>query len=198
MELEISEFELKPVLIHCLTMIKEKALMHRITLSLEAEEHLDVIEADERKLKQVLYNLLSNAAKFTPDGGRITLEARFENGAGAPAIEEGASRNPMEGPLEAPEAVPTERIRISVRDTGIGIRKEDLEQIFDSFKQVDGSASREYQGTGLGLALTRRFVDLHHGWIWAESPGEGRGSAFNIVIPIRHSAWEELKQKGQA
>jgi signal transduction histidine kinase len=127
----------------------------------------EIILADERKLKQVLYNLLSNAAKFTPDGGEIELSARWVDGA------QGGNGG--------------ESIEVSVRDTGVGLKHEDLKRIFSPFEQVESSTSRRFQGTGLGLALTKSLVELHEGTIWAESEGEGRGATFKVVIPLKES-----------
>ena len=112
------------------------------------------IKADRSKLKQVLYNLLSNAVKFTPAPGHITLTVK-----------------------DAPD-----QLLVAVRDTGIGIKPEDLPKLFREFEQIDGSYTRRYQGTGLGLALCRRFVQMHGGRIWAESQF-GKGSTFTFTIP---------------
>jgi signal transduction histidine kinase len=116
---------------------------------------LDPIRADERKVKQIVFNLLSNAVKFTPDGGRVDLSAR---------------------------AVDAEVV-IAVRDTGIGIAPKDLGHVFDEFRQVgDGQARQE--GTGLGLALTKKLVELHGGRIWVDSE-PGTGSIFSFSLPRR-------------
>jgi signal transduction histidine kinase len=164
LEIQTSRIHLEGFLRHSLTMIKEKALSHGIHLAFELVEIPEFVQADERKLKQVLYNLLSNAAKFTPDGGQVVLSARGLNG--------------NEGSNEGWHAV-----EISVRDTGIGIDSKDLERIFDPFEQVENSKSRKFQGTGLGLSLTKRLVELHGGRIWAESEGAGKGSIFRLRIP---------------
>jgi signal transduction histidine kinase len=129
-----------------------------------------VIEADERKLKQIVYNLLSNAAKFTPDRGEVRLKAR-KGGNGY--------------------------IEISVEDTGIGIKQEDLDRIFESFEQADGSITRKYPGTGLGLSLTKSLVELHGGKIWAESDGEGKGSAFTFTIPMQFNREDALRNQNR-
>jgi signal transduction histidine kinase len=129
----------------------------------------DTISADERKLKQIMYNLLSNAVKFTPDGGRIsvnTSNCHFEH------------KNNRE---ETNTAKPG--IRISVSDTGIGLKSNDLKRIFNSFEQVENSSTRKFQGTGLGLSLTKRLVELHGGKIWAQSEGEDKGTTFHVAIP---------------
>jgi signal transduction histidine kinase len=184
LDLDLSECNLKDLLERSLTMIKEKALKHGIELSARADKIPENIEADERKLKQILFNLLSNAVKFTPDGGSVLLFARrlssdnghwrADNGelVFLPKIPEGKQKKEKD------------LIEISVLDNGIGLKEEDLERIFKPFEQVDGTSSRRYQGTGLGLSLTRKLVELHDGWIWAESDGEGKGSRFTFIIPL--------------
>ena len=139
-----------------------------------------------RMLKQVIYNLLSNALKFTPQGGEIRLRALaaddcslslggkedqgFE-GVKSALIGKGSAQHPF--------------VLISVKDTGIGIKAEDLERIFIPFEQADNAAARHYSGAGLGLSLARKFVELHEGKIWAESEGPGKGSDFKFCIPVR-------------
>jgi PAS domain S-box-containing protein len=156
MELEYSELPLREILENSLIMVKEKALKNRLRLNLLFQEIPPTIWADEREVKQILYNLLSNAVKFTPEGGTVQLEARGLNDQG---------------------------VEISVRDSGIGLKETDLERIFRPFEQGDNSASRKYQGTGLGLSLAKRMVELHGGRIWAESRGEGAGSTFTVFLP---------------
>ena len=158
MELELSRVNIKSLLENSIVMVKEKSLKHGISLDLNIPDELADLEirADELKLKQIIFNILSNAAKFTPDGGAITVEVRQEEA----------------------------ELAISVSDTGIGIKPEDQERIFSEFEQVDSSYARKHQGTGLGLALTRRLLELHGGRIWVESEGEGKGSTFTFVIPI--------------
>jgi len=138
-----------------------RSMKHRIQLSTNIGELPEIITADERGFKQILYNLLFNAVKFTPDGGEVHLEATLK------------SR-------------PTGKkfIEVSVTDTGIGIRSEDLERIFEPFEQVDSSLDKRYQGTGLGLSLTKNLVKLHGGIIAAWSAGDGKGSIFTFTIPI--------------
>ena len=158
MELELSTVAIRSLLADSLVMIREKTLKHGVRLDLRITDELSDLkfQADERKLKQIVFNLLSNAAKFTLDGGEITVEARQE--------EDG--------------------LIVTVSDTGIGIKQDDLERVFGAFEQIDSSYARQQQGTGLGLALTRRLVELHRGRIWAESEGEGKGSTFTFIIPI--------------
>ena len=158
MELELSRVNIKDLLANSLIMIKEKALKHGIKLDSHiSQELMDLeISADERKLKQIMFNLLSNAVKFTPDGGVITTTVRREG----------------------------KDLITSVADSGIGIKPEDQERVFGEFEQLDSTYARQQQGTGLGLALNRRLVELHGGRIWVESKGEGKGSTFTFVIPI--------------
>lgn len=178
-ELEPSDVVLENLLENSLIMIKEKALKHRIKVQLEYENIPELITADERKLKQIIYNLLSNAAKFTPDGGRIHLEAKLLNGE---MLQDSFYSDLLNNSdlSDGPDWV-----KISVSDTGIGMKQEDLDRVFGAFEQVENSMSRKYQGTGLGLSLTKNFVELHGGKIWAESEGEGKGTRFNFVIPTR-------------
>jgi signal transduction histidine kinase len=159
-------------------MIKAKAAKTGITLALDLDPELPpTITADERKMKQIIFNLLANAIKFTPAGGHITLAARL---ADLEQWRRQAPGNPMAEHLR-----PDRIIRISVSDTGIGIAAEDLQRIFTPFEQVESSVSRKYAGTGLGLSLTRQLVELHHGVIWAESAGPGRGSVFSFLLPLQ-------------
>ena len=114
-----------------------------------------------------MYNLLSNAIKFTPDGGKVFVTAAIQSEAGGDSIPAGES------------------LRIAVTDTGIGIKVNDQERVFKEFEQVDSSYGRQQQGTGLGLALTKRLIEMHGGRIWVESEGvEGKGSTFTFLIPI--------------
>jgi len=158
LELELSRVNIKDLLENNLVMIREKAKNHRINLDTHIPEELSDLEiqADKRKLKQIMFNLLFNAAKFTPDGGAITVEADQKG----------------------------EEIIISVKDTGIGIAPENKEKIFDGFYQVKGGMRDKTPGTGLGLSLTKSLVEMHGGRIWVESEGEGKGSTFGFVIPV--------------
>ena len=151
-------------------MIKEKAMKSGIKLSTELDGLPETIQADERKLKQILYNLLSNAVKFTPNSGTIDLVAKHTSDSD---IEFQNLRNSSKN-----------FIQISVKDSGIGLKKEDIAKIFQPFEQVENSASRRFQGTGLGLSLTKSLVELHGGTIWAESEGADLGSIFSFTLPI--------------
>jgi signal transduction histidine kinase len=171
MELQLTKVRLRNLLENSLVMIKEKAFKHGIKLSYDLNGIPDIITADERKLKQIMYNLLSNAVKFTADGGRVEIKASKYK----VDLKNGKSEN---------KAI-NSRIKISVRDTGIGIDPDDFVSIFNSFEQVDNTASRKYQGSGLGLSLTKKLVELHDGKIWVESEGEGKGATFIFCIPVK-------------
>lgn len=188
LELLISEFEIKTFLDNSLTMMRERALNHGIQVSINIDSAPTVLRADQPKLQQVMYNLLSNAAKFTPDGGMVSIIARrVELNCRRVYLNDGTQivwtiqdRKPsdMSAKFESRPCV-----EFMVVDNGIGIRPVDLERIFKRFEQADGSSRKKFQGTGLGLSLSKRYVELHGGRIWAESDGEGRGSTFTFVIP---------------
>jgi signal transduction histidine kinase len=155
MELEVTTFDLPLAIENALLLIRERASRHGIKLERMIDDRIGDFTGDERKVKQVLVNLLSNAVKFTPEGGRIKVDARLGDGG---AI-------------------------ISVTDTGIGIAKEDQEAIFEEFRQVGTNYAHKREGTGLGLTLTRKFVEMHGGKMWVESE-LGKGSKFTFTLPI--------------
>jgi signal transduction histidine kinase len=181
-ELELSDVPIKVLLQSSLVMIKEKAVKHRITIKTHLDTMPEIIRADERKIKQILYNLLSNAVNFTPDGGEVTLSAQRLDGA------DGNLREGDGGVVKVPAnysplaACKGELILVTVADTGIGLASGDLERIFLPFEKVD-KPSDMHSGAGMGLSLTKGFVELHGGMIWAESPGEGKGSTFFLILP---------------
>lgn len=170
LELAPGEVALQALVDNSLIMVKEKAHKQAIKLSQRIDPKIDTILADERKLKQILYNLLSNAVKFTREGGRVTIAAEL--------------RKSKRADLAMPESGTESGILISVRDTGIGLDEQDIERVFNPFEQVESSKSRQYQGTGLGLALTKNLVELHGGRIWAESKGLDRGAVFSFILPL--------------
>jgi signal transduction histidine kinase len=183
LELNPSDVDLKALLTNSLMMVREKALKHGIRLSTQIDGVPQIIRADERKLKQIMYNLLSNAVKFTPDSGAITVAARhlsLVNG----RLEDQSGRS-MHSELKDTQWLTDhgDYMVVFVQDSGIGIKGKDLERIFKPFEQVESAMNRRYQGTGLGLSLTRQLVELHGGKIWAESEGEGKGSCFTFLIP---------------
>jgi len=156
MDLELARFHLPQAIQDTLTLVRERALRHGIDVSFEVDGRLGEFVADERKIKQVMLNLLSNAVKFTPEGGRIEVRAVPTDGA----------------------------VEISVADTGIGIAPENQELIFEEFRQVGGDYAHKREGTGLGLTLARKLVELHGGRIWVKSQ-PGLGSTFTFSIPER-------------
>jgi len=177
LELEPSRFPLRPVLDTSLAMFQEKAQKHGLRLDLKFGPVADLeIEADERKLKQIMFNLLSNAVKFTPEGGAVSVHARKVLSSELLVL---ISDSKLKTQNSKPDA---DFIEISVADTGIGIKEEDLPRLFAPFQQLDAGFTRRYEGTGLGLALTKRLVELHGGRIRAESEF-GSGSRFTFAIP---------------
>jgi signal transduction histidine kinase len=155
MELELATFDLPLAIDNARTFVRERAVKHGINLDVTVDERLGDFTGDERKVKQILLNLLSNAVKFTPEGGRIGINARQADGA----------------------------VEISVSDTGIGIAPEDQAKIFEEFRQVGGDYAHKKEGTGLGLTLAKKFVELHGGRIWVESE-VGKGSKFTFSLPM--------------
>ena len=176
LELELSIVNLRTLLATSLTMFQEKALKHGIRLSIEVNGEFELI-ADERKLKQILFNLLSNAVKFTPQGGSVQVAAKPVQGWGKPDLEQA-------GPPVAPEG---DCIEIAIIDTGIGISADDFPKLFQEFSQLSSPYTKEHEGTGLGLALTKRLVELHGGRIWVESE-PGKGSRFAFVLPLQQES----------
>jgi two-component system, NtrC family, sensor kinase len=154
MELELAKFDLPLAIDNARTFVRERATKHGINLDVRVDERLGEFVGDERKIKQILLNLLSNAVKFTPEGGRISINARQINGS----------------------------VEISVSDTGIGISLEDQEKIFEEFRQVGSDYAHKTEGTGLGLTLAKKFVELHGGKIWVTSE-MGKGSTFSFTLP---------------
>ncbi len=184
-DFEPADVDLRTLLKTSLTMVKEKAMKHGIKMTTHTNGIPATIRADERKLKQILYNLISNAVKFTPDGGQVTLTADLVDTAGLMARGiDPISAETSEILSSQGASYPEKVVQILVQDTGIGIKASDLERIFAPFEQVESSKSRRFQGTGLGLSLTRNFVALHGGVIWAESEGDGKGSIFSFTIPV--------------
>jgi signal transduction histidine kinase len=155
LELELGRFHLPTALDNALTLVRERASRHGIILTQTVDEAVGHIVADERKVKQILLNLLSNAVKFTPEKGRVDLTATAVEGV----------------------------ITISVSDTGIGIAPEDQAMVFEEFRQVGQDGARKQEGTGLGLTLTKKFVELHGGRIWVQSE-VGQGSTFTFTVPV--------------
>jgi PAS domain S-box-containing protein len=154
MELQPTEFNLPDAIENTLTLVRERAHRRGIVLSRAVDPRVGIVHADERKVKQVLLNLLSNALKFTPEGGRIVVCANARG----------------------------DVTEISVTDTGVGIAPADLAAVFEEFRQV-GAVARKIEGTGLGLAISRKFIELHGGKIWVQSE-IGAGSTFSFTLPV--------------
>jgi signal transduction histidine kinase len=194
LELALSSFPLRNILNISMSMLKEEAIKHDINLSLYIKPDADVeLEADERKLKQIMFNLLSNALKFTADGGSVSVQARFLEVEKMRSYEDMKRQAPQ--PLNFLTSKPPDRncIEISVEDTGIGIKPEDLPKLFKEFSQIESVYTKTYEGTGLGLALTKRLVELLGGRIWVESEF-GKGSKFTFVIPIKQLQSQSYQQ----
>ncbi len=156
MELELGPVSLPDVLRDALAMVRERAERHRLTLDLEIGDGVPAVLADELKLKQVVLNLLTNAVKFTADGGAIAMSAQLVDN----------------------------EVRVMVRDTGIGISEQDQDRIFEAFQRGGQRSRTGTEGTGLGLTLSKRIVELHGGRVWLTSR-EGTGSTFGFAIPAR-------------
>jgi signal transduction histidine kinase/ActR/RegA family two-component response regulator len=154
MKLSIEEFEIGPVCDEAMALLRVEAGRKHIELVLEVEDRTLEVRGDRSKVKQIMNNLLSNAVKFTHPGGRVTLRTRRDG----------------------------DGLAVSVIDTGIGIREEDQDRIFQAFTQVDGSYARRYQGTGLGLTLVKKFVEMHGGRVSLTSRF-GEGCDFTFIIP---------------
>ena len=167
MELTRNAFSVTKALHEVQVIVKTLANKKRISLEFQVGASLPPLFADEAKFKQVMYNLLSNAIKFTQDSGKVLVTAAIQGATGTDASSAAQS------------------LRVTVTDTGIGIKGIDQERIFKEFEQLDSSYGREQQGSGLGLALTKRLVEMHGGRVWVESQGvEGKGSTFIFLIPI--------------
>jgi signal transduction histidine kinase len=154
-ELELAPFSLQEALERGVAMVRERATRDGVQVTLAANPDVDVVSGDERRIRQVIFNLLSNAVKFTPAGGAVDVQATRANG----------------------------EVSISVADTGPGIAAEDLQRVFEEFQQTEAGIERG-EGTGLGLALSKRLVELHGGRIWVDSE-LGSGSTFVFTLPAR-------------
>ena len=176
LELKVSQFSLRDMLESSLSMFNENAVRHHLKLDLAIKEGADIdIEADERKVKQILFNLLGNAMKFTDEGGSIIVKAER-------LTREGLRLRSAEcGPI-CKELREGDYVALTVEDTGLGIKPQDMDKLFKPFSQVESAHTKKFEGIGLGLALTRKLVELHGGAIWAESQF-GKGSRFIFVIP---------------
>ena len=169
MILEPEPVSLPSLLEDCLTVVKEKAAAHRIRLSLEIDPEIGGAQLDARKFKQIVYNYLSNAVKFTPDGGWVVVSARLAPAAALPATAK-------------PHVAAERYLEVAVTDSGIGIAQQDLPHLFQSFVQIDSGLNRKFEGTGLGLSLVEKLVDLFGGAVGVKSE-PGKGSCFSVWLP---------------
>jgi signal transduction histidine kinase len=154
MDLDVEEFDVVQAIDNAVVLVRERATRKGLTLDTRLDRDLGSLRGDQRKVKQVLLNLLSNAVKFTPEGGRVEVRAQRLDG----------------------------HVEVSVTDTGIGIAAEDLDAVFEEFRQVGTDYAKKHEGTGLGLTLSRKFVELHGGRIWVKSQ-PGQGSTFAFTLP---------------
>ncbi|RFC33983.1 MAG: PAS domain S-box-containing protein [Candidatus Nitrotoga sp. LAW] len=179
MTLYLEPVDLSLLLSNSLSIIKGKAAAQHIHLDLDIADGLGDIQADVRKVKQIVYNLLSNAVKFTPQGGNVTLRARR-----VPRAQVGQLTGRWAG-LSFPwnDNKITDFIEISVTDSGIGIADKDFERLFTPFSQIDSSLARKFEGTGLGLTIVKNLVELHSGTVTVES-AEGQGTCFTVWLPL--------------
>jgi signal transduction histidine kinase len=188
LKLDKSEINIPMLMENSLNMVSEKAKKRAIRISCKTDPVLQKFTADERRIKQVLYNLLFNAVKFTPEGGAVNVSVK--------SIEclsrAGRRREDSEAlqiildpliPEKSDSMNCAKCIEFAVSDDGIGVRPEDHKRIFNRFEQADSSITKKYNGTGLGLSLSRNIVQLHGGQIWVESEGVGKGSTFRFVLP---------------
>jgi len=166
MTLDLDPVFIPEALQNSLTVIKEKAMSHQIDLKLTLDDTIEEALVDARKFKQIIYNLLANAVKFTPANGAVSITARRLAKAG----ENGG-----------------DILEVAIKDTGIGIAENDIKKLFNAFQQVDGSYSRKFEGTGLGLAMVKQLTELHGGSVAVESV-LGQGSTFTVRLPYREVA----------
>lgn len=184
-ELEFEPLDIAPCIGDVVTHIKVQAISKNIAMNLDMDSSLPLVKADASKIKQILHHLVSNAVKFTPENGKVDIQAHSANGKNDQPV-----------------------VCISVKDSGIGITEEDQGRVFGEFTQIDSSYGRQQPGTGLGLALTKRYVELHGGRIWVESKGvAGEGSTFMVELPaqipeidpqVGEGALEEIIQHGNS
>jgi PAS domain S-box-containing protein len=180
MTLDLAPVQLSALLVNSLSIVSEKAVTRRIRLGMAPGKDLGSIGLDARKVKQIVYNRLSNAVKFTHEGGQVTLAASR-----VPRADVGTSSGAWTGrsfPLA--ENKFTEFLKISVTDSGIGISPDEMNRLFMPFSQIDSGLARKYVGTGLGLAMVKLLAELHGGTIAVESAAS-KGSCFTVWLPLR-------------
>jgi signal transduction histidine kinase len=182
MELNRTTFDLREAVADVARTVAPLVTARAHTLTIDDPQPL-MVSADGQRVRQIILNLVSNAIKFTPDGGTITIQCSEFGVRG--------SRNGIDGDHSEPRTPNSEPAfaRVSVTDTGIGIRDEDVPKLFEKFRQLDGSHNRKYEGTGLGLALTKQLVELHGGTVDVVS-AFGTGTTFSFTLPLAQAATE--------
>ncbi len=180
MTLELESVEVWSLFANSLSIIREKAAARHIELSMDVPKELGSIQADARKVKQIVYNLLSNAVKFTVDGGQVKLSVSEVPQSDVGSVD--GTWNSRNFPFAHTEF--EKFLRISVTDTGIGISPDGLDHLFNPFSQIDSGLARKYEGTGLGLVLLKNLAELHGGSVAIES-AVGEGSRFTVWLPLR-------------
>ena len=183
MELDLSEVDLKRVLESSLVILREKAAQRRIPLVLDVMPDLGRVHVDERRLKQIMFNLLANAIKFSKDSTEVAVKARRVGRAETGKLD---TRRPHRA-LPLPPGNDQEFIELAVVDQGIGMSQDGLDRLFQPFTQVEGGLSRRFEGTGLGLVMVMRLAELHGGSVGVSSQ-EGEGSTFTVWLPLREGS----------
>src|SRR5688572_20071489 len=187
MLLDIESVEVAPLFANSLSIIRGKAASRHINLVIDVPRELGSIRADGRKVKQIVYNLSSNAVRFTTEGGKVTLRATR-----VPRAEVGQLSNSWPSRrFSLADNEYAEFLEISVSDSGIGISPEGLERLYKPFNQIDSGLARKFEGTGLGLAMVKLLAELHGGSVAVES-AEGEGSSFKVWLPFRESEAPEV------
>jgi signal transduction histidine kinase len=176
-ELNLQPIQIQELCHQCLKMVQPGAEMKRLNLAIESDQRVDSVLLDERRVRQMVINLLSNAVKFTPEGGQVKL---------AIGLGFGHQLEQDTRPDHSPVNPNTSYLRLEVQDSGIGIPQDRWHLLFRPFQQIDSSLTRKHEGTGLGLALTKRLAELHGGTLSFQSV-PGKGSAFRIWLPLLES-----------
>ena len=178
MQLELEPVDLPSLLAGSLSIVREKAAAQQIRLELEVDESLVRPVLDLRKTKQMIYNLLSNAVKFSPSGGRVVMAARVVGRDAVGVLPGGWATHGF--PLAASDHAAF--VEVTVSDGGIGISEADMSKLFHAFSQIDSSLSRQFEGTGLGLAMVKELAELHGGTV-AVASAVGEGARFAVWLP---------------
>ncbi|MBD8193847.1 PAS domain-containing protein [Pseudomonas fluorescens] len=182
MDLELEPVELAGLLANSLLIVREKAALQRIQLKLDSQDDLGTLVLDLRKTKQIVYNLLANAVKFSAHGSDVTLAVRE---VGRAQVGEVPGDWPVHG-FALPPSVHQRFLELSVSDSGIGIAPDDMGKLFKAFSQIDSSLARKFEGTGLGLAMVKQLTDLQGGSV-AVASREGLGARFVVWLPLHRA-----------